>query len=61
MTKNLTAICFDFNGHVRKYRLRNKNIEIENFEKFLSGYSFKYINYYDKENKKFLYRKYLKY
>jgi hypothetical protein len=61
MTKNLTAICFDFSGHVRKYRIRNKVKEIESFEKYLSGYAFKYINYYDKDSKLFLYRKYLQY
>lgn len=62
MTKLLTAICFDFNNKAYKYRrIQNKDSSINRFESFCRTKSIKYVNYYDKETRRFLRQKKIEY
>lgn len=59
--KKLIAICFDSNGkaYKYKYKLFENSTSLKSFEKFCSGRSYQYINYYDKESGAFIKRKIL--
>lgn len=58
MEKLLTAICFDKNNKAYKYRrIINRLGSVDNFEKFLRTKNIIYVNYYDKESKKFIRQK----
>ena len=55
MEKLLTAICFNQDNKAFKYRrIINRLGSIENFENFLRSKNIIYVNYYDKETKKFI-------
>ena len=58
MAKLLTAICFDGNGNVYKYRkIKNSPYWLTNFENFIkASKNCIYINYYDRETKLFFKR-----
>lgn len=57
--KFFTAICFDFNNKPYKYRnIKNSPRTVASFEKYCSGIEICYINYYNKENRQFVCRKY---
>jgi len=57
MTKLLTAICFDLEGKAYKYRrLINKPVSLAKFETFCKTKNIKYINYYDRETKRYIRR-----
>jgi hypothetical protein len=53
-----TAICIDNIGKAYKYRNIKKS-NFDNFEKFVGAKNIIYINYYEKQSKKFSHRKYL--
>ena len=54
----LTALCCDNFGTWKKYRNIKKD-RVNNFERFAKLNNIRYINYYDKKTKVYLYRKYL--